>query len=193
MTQISKLIQELTSGDEQIAEAAAMRMSEVGAQAIPFLTALMKSTNPDVRWWGVRALAEVNHPSVPAYLVTALQDHDPSVQQCAALALRRQPQPEAIPLLINLLSAKDRLTARLAADALVKSGEPAVLSLIEVLQNGKQAARIEAARALAMIGDIRAIPLLFQLFNEDSMMLEYWANEGLDRMGVGMIYLQPSD
>ena len=55
-----------------------------------------------------------------------------------------------------------------------------------------EAIRIEAARALAFIGDSRAIPYLFQLLNEDSMILDYWANEGLDRMGVGMIYVQPS-
>ena len=153
----------------------------------------LKSTNPDFRWWAVRTLAEISHPDVPVYLVSALQDPDPSVQQCAALALRQNPRNEAIPVLISLLTSTDRLTARLAADALITTGEHAVLFLIDVLQNGDQAARIEAARALAMIGDTRSIPYFFKIINENSMILDYWANEGLNRMGVGMIFVQPSD
>jgi len=192
-TKIDDLIQDLTSGDEQIAEKAAMRISAEGGKAIPLLAALLQAPDPDFRWWAVRTLAEIDHPNVPAYLVTAVQDPDLSVQQCAALALRQNPLPEAIPHLIALLSSPDRLTAHLAADALISIGEPAVLHLIELLKNGNQAIRIEAARALALIGDSRAIPYLFQLLNEDSMLLDYWANEGLDRMGVGMIYVQPSD
>jgi HEAT repeat protein len=50
---------------------------------------------------------------------------------------------------------------------------------------------LEAARALALIGDQRAIPALFALLSEDSVMLDYWANEGLDKMGAGMVYLIP--
>jgi HEAT repeat protein len=192
-SQINDLIEELTSGDEQIAENAAMDIASLGEISIMPLAALLKSTNPDIRWWAVRTLAEISHPDVPVYLVSALQDPDPSVQQCAALALRQNPRNEAIPVLISLLTSTDRLTARLAADALITTGEHAVLFLIDVLQNGDQATRIEAARALAMIGDTRSIPYLFSLINEDSMILEYWANEGLDRMGVGMIFVQPFD
>jgi HEAT repeat protein len=50
---------------------------------------------------------------------------------------------------------------------------------------------MEAMRALALIGDQRSIPLLFEALDSDSMLMEYWANEGLERMGVGMIFYKP--
>jgi HEAT repeat protein len=51
--------------------------------------------------------------------------------------------------------------------------------------------RLEAVRALAYIGDKRSIPQLFQALDEDSAMLEYWANEGLQKMGIGMMFYKP--
>jgi hypothetical protein len=32
---------------------------------------------------------------------------------------------------------------------------------------------------------------MFAALNEDSALIEYWANEGLDRMGVGMKLFAP--
>jgi len=60
-----------------------------------------------------------------------------------------------------------------------------------VLNSSPQAARLEAARALALIADQRAIPSLFQALDGESALLEYWANEGLERMGVGMAFFIP--
>jgi HEAT repeat protein len=58
------------------------------------------------------------------------------------------------------------------------------------MESGSHIARLEAARALASIGDTRAIPALFDAL-DDSALLEYWANEGLERMGVGMCFFSP--
>ena len=79
----------------------------------------------------------------------------------------------------------------LAADALATIGGPAVPDLLEVAQNGGQGARLEAIRALATIGDQRSLPLLFSLLDGESALMEYWANEGLERMGVGMAFFKP--
>jgi HEAT repeat protein len=113
------------------------------------------------------------------------------VGQCAALALRYQADPDAIPTLIQALSLPDRLMARLAADALIATGEESVPALIEVMQNNSQPARLEAARALGEIGDPRAIPALFNALGDDSAILEHWAGEGLEKMGVGMVFFNP--
>jgi HEAT repeat protein len=59
------------------------------------------------------------------------------------------------------------------------------------MENGSPQARIEAARALGFIGDARAVPQLFKALDGDSAILEYWADQGLERMGVGMVFFNP--
>jgi HEAT repeat protein len=120
-----------------------------------------------------------------------LADADPLVRQCAALSLTRRPHAEAAPALLALLGDHDSLLARLAGDALVVLGSGAVEPLIAVLDTGRLTARVEAARALALIGDTRAVPALFKLLGSESAVLEHWANEGLEKMGVGMAFFKP--
>lgn len=185
------LVEELTSGEDGRAEAAANGLAAHGSAALPSLEALLTSPEPDRRWWAVRALAEIADPQVKEDFIKALHDRHPSVRQCAALALRRQPHPEAIPDLVQALSDTDRLLAHLAADALAAIGSPAVDALSQVVEEGLPAARLEAVRALAEIGDTRSIPILFRTLDEDSALIEYWAGEGLERMGVGMAFFTP--
>jgi HEAT repeat protein len=191
MKELQDLLAQLTSGEDERAEAAIAGLAALGKEAVPNLQQLMTSADPDRRWWAVRALAEIKAGPVPALLLQALTDADLAVRQCAALALRRQPAPQALPELINALDGPDPLLAGLAADALTALGSEAVLALLEVMAGGKPGARLLAVRSLATIGDTRAIPALFNALNEESMMMEYWANEGLERMGVGMVYLKP--
>jgi hypothetical protein len=44
---------------------------------------------------------------------------------------------------------------------------------------------------LAQIGDPRSIPALFTALDEDSALMEYWASEGLEKMGVGIVFFEP--
>jgi len=185
------LVTDLACGDEGRAEAAARQLAARGRAALPALEALLASPDPDRRWWAVRALAEIDDPWVPALLRAALNDADPAVRECAALALRLRPHPEAIPDLVRALSDSDRLLAHLAADALAAVGSPAVEHLIRVMEEGPAIARTEAARALAKIADPRSIPTLFKTFDQESALVEYWASEGLERMGVGMAFFKP--
>jgi HEAT repeat protein len=92
---------------------------------------------------------------------------------------------------VKALSDCDRLVAGLAADALAEIGEAAVPALIDVVQDGSHPARLEAVRALAAIGDPRAIPVLFAALDSDSALMEYWANQGLEHLGVGMVFFEP--
>jgi HEAT repeat protein len=185
------LLDELSCGEDERAEAALTRLSTWGSDAVEVLQERLYNSEPDVRWWAVRGLAQVQDERVPALLVKALADADKSVRWCAGLALRGHPSEKAAPALIQLLSDEDALTRRLAGDALAAIGSPVVMQLLEVMQMGKHLARLEAVRALAKIGDERSIPLLFTALDDSSALIEYWANEGLEKMGVGMVFYKP--
>jgi HEAT repeat protein len=191
MKDIQAQIQALTSGDDQRAEAAVKALAHAGKQALPAIQKLLASPNADTRWWAAWAMASIEHPQVPGLLRELLKDPDLSVRQCAALALRAQPTLEAIPDLIGLLQEQDSVLVRLAGAALTAIGKQAVPALLELVQEGNQKARLEAVRTLAMIGDERAISTLFDVSQEDSAIIEYWANEGLDRLGIGMVFFNP--
>ena len=63
--------------------------------------------------------------------------------------------------------------------------------LLELLPELKDVGRIEAYRAIACIADQSAIPALMSAFEEDSLAINYWAEEGLNRLGLDMVYLKP--
>lgn len=184
------LLDDLSSGDESRAEAASKALADFGDQATIALTDLLAGPNVDARWWAVRTLASLPNPR-PERLVPALGDSSPAVRQCAALGLAKNPSEAATPHLVRALSDEDALTAELAGHALVAIGPSAVPSLLDALKNSPQGARIQALRALAEIGDQRAIPAMIAAAAEDSAMLHYWAEKGLDKLGVNMVYLKP--
>lgn len=197
METLQTLFEQLFSGDEEQAEAAAPAFAAHGLAAVKALREHWQRENEDAssavdrRWWILRALAEIDDPQAVEILIEALQSPDPSLRQCAALGLARQRSPRAVPALSAALDDPDTLCADLAREALIAAGGPAVPELLEVLENGSRPARIRAVRALAYIGDRRAIPALFRALEADSTLMEYWASEGLDRMGVGMSFFKP--
>jgi HEAT repeat protein len=191
MHDIQHHIQSLTSGDDSQAEAAVQALARLGEAALPALQELLASPHADTRWWAAWALSSLTLPQTSVLLRGLLKDSDLSVRQCAALALREQPTPEAIPDLIELLMEEDTILVRLAGAALIAVGKEAVPALLELYRDGPQTARLEAVRTLAAIGDERAIGTLFEAFQSDSAIMEYWANEGLERLGIGMVYFNP--
>jgi HEAT repeat protein len=192
---LKRYLSALTSGDDSLAEWAATGIgllpAEQHAAAVSALDALLEDSAEDRRWWSLRALSEIPAESVPPLLIAALQDPSPEVRQCAALGLRMQRATQALPALLDALQDPDPLTALLAAEALVALGEPAVASLLALVANSPQAVRLLAIRALAEIRDPQTIPALFAALDDESMLIEYWANEGLERMGVGMTFFKP--
>jgi HEAT repeat protein len=191
MPDLETLLEELTSGDDERAEAAAPRFVEHGSIAVDALAGLLGEEDANTRWWATRALGTFEGLFAKKYLRLGLQDQDIAVQQCALLGLREHPDPNAVSDLTSLLTHPDWMIKRLAADALIATGKEATQELIAVIENGDQAARLEAVRALATIGDQTAIPTLFKVLEEDSTLIRYWAEEGLQKMGVGMVFLKP--
>jgi HEAT repeat protein len=195
VSSLPELLNELISGDETRAEAAVPSLVALGEEAVPALLDFTQSSDADHRWWGLRVLAQLPSPSgtsFPAgWLVPFLNDPSPEVRQCAALGLAARPDENAIQPLIRALKDEDGMVRNLAANALARIGSAVVPSLIEVVKSAPQTARIQALRALAEIRDHRAIPVMMQVMGEESALLQYWAKEGLERLGLNMVYIKP--
>lgn len=190
MQSLQDLISELSSGDDQRAEAALPAIQSLGMAAQPALLKLTRSKSPDARWWAVRALAA--SPQTHAEdLIPLLGDSAPEVRSAAALAICEHPHEKAVPALIHLLADSDPLAAGLAGNALVKIGAPAVENLLELMKEAVGPVRIHALRALAEICDHRAIPVLMKVMSEESAVLQYWAQYGLEKLGLDMVYIKP--
>ncbi|MEX1143364.1 MAG: HEAT repeat domain-containing protein [Anaerolineales bacterium] len=190
MPEIGAVLAELLSGDPARAEPAALALPELGDTALAELRQLLAKGDSDARWWATRALAGFPSDEAGELLVIGLADPDSSVRHCAALALSHRPHLAAITPLLGLLSSQDSLLARLAGNALVAAGGEAVSALLEATRHESTQAKTEAARALALIGDTRAVPALFKLLESESALLEHWASAGLAKMGVGMSFFQ---
>jgi HEAT repeat protein len=190
---LQDLLNDLTSGNETRAEEAVLSLIDLGEEAIPALLDLTRSPDVDHRWWGLRVLAQLPHASRHAeWLVPFLKDPAREVRQCAALGLAIKPDESATQPLIQALSDEDSMVSSLAVNALVKIGSAAVPSLLEVVKSASQSARIHALRALAEIRDHRAIPVMMKVMEEDSALLQHWAQEGLERLGLDMVYIKPA-
>jgi HEAT repeat protein len=190
VSSLQDLLNDLTSGNEARAEEAVPSLIGLGEEAIPALLDLTRSAGADHRWWALRVLAQ--SPQAQAgWLIPFLSDPAREVRQCAALGLAIKPDEEAVQPLTQALSDQDAMVSSLAVNALVKIGKSAVPALIEVVKSGVQSARIHALRALAEIRDHRAIPIMMKVMEEDSVLLQHWAKEGLDRLGLDMVYIKP--
>lgn len=195
MTDPLEIFLEALGRGEEFAEQAAQDFARLPVSerlaALEALADLMADPQPDQRWWAVRLLNEVPHEAVLPLLLIALQDPDASVRQCAALSLRQRPTSSAVLPLIAALHDADLLTAQLAGQALAAIGPPAVEPLIACLPGLLSSRRLLGMRALAELSDSRAIPALFAALEDDSLLVGYWANEGLERLGMGMAFFAP--
>jgi HEAT repeat protein len=190
VTPLERLLGDLASGDEARADAALSQLVDMGQAAVSGLKDLTRSTDPDTRWWAVRGLASLSQ--APAeWLVPFLNDPAPEVRQCAALGLAGKPDEGAVDSLVRALNDDDSMTASLASNALIKAGSAAVPALIKAVKHGAASQRIHALRALAEIRDHRAIPVMMNVMQEDSALLQHWAQEGLERLGLDMVYIKP--
>jgi HEAT repeat protein len=189
--ELSSLIADLASGDDLRAKAARAAPELLGPAALPALLRLAQSPSPDHRWWAMHCLSDHHHEHADRVLIDGLHDPDLSVRQAATLALRDRPMATAIPQLVGLLASKDSLLSRLASDALVAMGSAATSALAEALQSSSAVTRIGAARSLALNLDPGAVPALYAALEDMSGLVEYWAIEGLERRGLGMVYFLP--
>jgi HEAT repeat protein len=184
------LLADLTSGDDIRAENAIPALAALGVELIPALLEVVQSGGTDSRWWAVRALAASPHTQT-GDLIPLLDDPASEVRAAVALGLSQHPGESAVPALIRALSDEDSLVAGLAGNTLVKIGGASVADLLKVMDQASLNVRIHALRALAEIRDHRAIPVMMKCMSEESTVLQYWAQEGLERLGLDMVYMKP--
>jgi HEAT repeat protein len=189
---MQELLAELISGDDTRAENSIPAITALGMAAMPALLDLTRAVEADTRWWAVRALAASPHTRTED-LLPLLSDSAPEVRAATALALCSHPDECAITALVKTLEDTDSLVAGLAGNALVKIGSPSVPNLLKVMKEVQLGIRTRsvALRALSEICDQRAIPAMMKSLGEESALLQYWAKEGLERLGLDMVYMKP--
>jgi HEAT repeat protein len=97
--------------------------------------------------------------------------------------MNRQVQTKAnLESLIHTLAGKDGLAREKARHSLVRAGEPAVPLLVRALQESPvDQVRWEAAKALGMMRDVRAIPVLVQALDDHDADVAWLAAEALQK------------
>ena len=101
-------------------------------------------------------------------LIRAVEDADSSVRLLEAVQhLAAAQLKEAIPTLIAALGYNNPGAAVAAVDGLVQIGEAAVQPLLELIDDYNYGARAWAIRALAGIGDARALDVLLDAAKTD--------------------------
>ncbi|MFZ5881181.1 MAG: HEAT repeat domain-containing protein [Chloroflexota bacterium] len=191
MSDLPSLLADLLGGDETRAEQSVSGLIALDTQALPALQAAARSADADGRWWIVRALAEL--PSIRNEdLLPFLEDSAPEVRQAAALGLGAQPTEIAVPHLARALHDPDSMTAGLAANALGRLGPASTPALLEVLNGDSQGVRILAMRALSEVRDHRAIPAMMKALDDDSAIIQHWAREGLEKLGLDLVFMKPN-
>jgi len=191
MAGLEDLLARLTCGVDDEAERAVAELSAFRPAPLAQLAQLIEDPDSDHRWWAARALAAIPGVETSAALIRALEDEDADVRQCAAVGLRGRTSAEAIASLAMALGDEDRLVARLAGDSLASMGGAAVDALAQAARSDLPAVRIEAVRALAQARVPQAIPALFHALDDPSTVVGYWADQGLETLGVGMSFFKP--
>ncbi len=187
----SEWLDQLFSGDDKRAEFAGSQVPENSALALDSLEKIIGEGNSERKWWACRALSSFSDSKASNLLIYCLGDENKSINYCAAKGLQIQPSIEALVPLISMLDQPDALLRRLAGDALIALGFQATEALIANLEEGTQISKVESARALAFIQDPQSIGALFEALKSGSSLLEYWAQEGLEKLGQGMRFFSP--
>ena len=191
------LLADLISGDETLAEAAMNKLVALGEETFPALKDLLASPEADHRWWALSVLAQIETADVN-WMLAALDDDSVEVRQCAALGLSVHPDEKSVSALIGALRDPDSMVSTLSANALIKIGAAAVPGLLAVLEENQlekkslqiKAARLGAIRALAAIADPRTVPAMMAALEEDSVFMQHWAETGLEKLGLDMVYMK---
>lgn len=189
--ELDELLEMLTGGDDETRERSALALARFGAEAVERLSVMLVDGDVDARWWAARALAEMKNHDVVRPLAGALLDKDPDVRACAALALGRLGDGAAAPELVARLADESTFVASVAADALSMIGEPAIPSLTEMLADENPHVRLLAVRALGRIKSSQAVGPLFGMLEDSSYLVRYYAQEALEALGVGMVFVAP--
>ena len=191
MSDLEAALADLRTGDDHRADNAVQILAALGEEAIPTILGELSADEPDRRCWAIATLAGIRSPAADEALIRSLRDPDPEVRRCAVWGLHDRPNSTALPHLLSLLYANDRLLARQAGDTIQSYGILAVEPLSTAARSEHHGARIEATRALARMNLAETVPILLELLDDASPHVQFWAEDGLQRNDVGMVFLPP--
>jgi phycocyanobilin lyase subunit beta len=110
----------------------------------------------------------MNNNSVAQKLIRAVDEADSSIKLLEAVQnLAAAGLEESVPILVAALGYNNPGAAVAAVDGLIQIGEPAVKPLLELIDTYNYGARAWAVRALAGIGDPRAVNTLLDAAKND--------------------------
>jgi HEAT repeat protein len=93
--------------------------------------------------------------------------------------------------LVRALQDEDSIVAVLAVNAIAALGQAAVPALLEAFPTSNRSGKIQIMRTLSELKDHRSIPLMMNAIEHESAMLRYWAEVGIERLGLNMVYIKP--
>ncbi|MFH1550620.1 MAG: HEAT repeat domain-containing protein, partial [Planctomycetota bacterium] len=162
----------LKSGREPRAENGNPRPPERPAEALSsqHYSALLKSSNVDMRIFGAAIARYTADRSAAAHLLKALRDDDAQVRRFSAEALGNIADENTLPALIDALAAEKAAVAREAmTSALGKfKNREAAAAICEALQDDCPGVRAAACAALGAIGDGNAVEKTSPLLKDRS-------------------------
>jgi len=182
---VESLVQALGDGSEDVREAAAEALGEIGdPRAVePLIQALGDEDRP-VGWAAVWALKAIGDPRAVEPLIQALGDESEDVRGAAVWALKAISDPRAVEPLTRVLGDGSEDVRRAAARALGEIGDRrAVEPLSLALGDEDRYVRRAAVEALKEIGDRRAVEPLSLALGDRSEDVRRAAAEALGEIG----------
>lgn len=180
---IRKLIDDLSSPDEEIQCRAEADLIYVGKDAVDLLIDAADSPNPQVRYHAVWALGKIGDNRAYSTILKHTKDDDSSVSYDSIMSLGELGDAVAIEPLIDIIRSCEEASSNAAATALVKFGKKAVRPLVDILLSGSSCAKLTAVGILGGIGDSSTIGYLVKLMIDPDEQLRIAAIEALARMG----------
>ncbi|MCB0114522.1 MAG: HEAT repeat domain-containing protein [Caldilineaceae bacterium] len=184
---IDRFLAATAAGEDEKAEALVPLLT---AADIPALHAMVVASDVDIRWWAIRALAEVGNAASVRILVDALANDDADLRAVAAMSLGElhTTQPAAVNACLADLAARladeDGQVRMAAVTALIHCGDDAVPVLAAALADEQDGVRVHAARALHGIGSMKAAPPLYHHLEDSHPLVRHYAYETLERLGL---------
>jgi HEAT repeat protein len=166
-------------------EQAVERLVEFGEPAVlPLIQAFERHSSTLL----LEGLGRLRDPRAVAPLVATLTQENPHIRQAAATALGLIGDPQAIGPLIDAFRVEsgdtEDITAWLdAAEALARIGEPALGPLIAALADEDWLVRTSSAIALGQLGDLRAVVPLIATLSDADLQVRLDATEALGELG----------
>lgn len=172
MRAVEPLITALNDNDSRVEKATTEALLKIGSPAVEPLLITLRDTEKSVRKAAAKVLGNLRDARAVMPLINALNDKDWDVCKCAAKALESSGDQNALGNLIRyylsiVLNNDDFEKREYATIKLAKIGMPAFEALTTILKDSRcDFARTEAAKAVGMIGDNRAVEPLIQILQK---------------------------